>query len=46
MDGKELGREGADWIHCFQELVHLKLCEMGMNLWVSQKAGGGGWVIS
>jgi hypothetical protein len=39
VDGKELGREGADCIHCFQERVHFKLCEMGMNLWVSQKTG-------
>ena len=41
VDGKELEREGADWNHCFQERVHFKLCEMGMNLRVSQKAGGG-----
>jgi len=39
LDGKELERGGADWIHCFQERVHFKLCEMGMKLWVSQKAG-------
>jgi hypothetical protein len=42
VDGKELGREDADWIHCFQERVHFKLCEMRMNPWVSQKAGGEG----
>ena len=42
VDGKELGRESAEWRHCFQERVYFRLCEMGMNLWVSQKAGGRG----
>ena len=43
VDGKEMGLEGADWIHCFQEQVHFKFCEMGMNLWVSQNAGEISW---